>query len=111
MSEDGANFQLTGIIDQLFFLGGDFLQLVAINRMRHGNTGLFDRQPDHWHQIGHQQNDVLGNLCPGHSAHSPQKRANQQSAQPEKNTQFKRYAGQVRSDESDAVNLCDQISK
>ena len=75
MPEDGANFQLTRITGQLFFLGGDFLQLVAINRMRHGDTCLFDRQPNHRDQIGHQQNDVLGNLCPGDGAHATQKRA------------------------------------
>ena len=106
-----AHLQLLGIVGQQPLFGGHFFQLKTINRLRHRHAGLFDREPNHRQQIGHDQYNVLRDLRPGDRAHAAQKRAHQNAAQPQKHANFKRHTGEARGDQTDAINLRHQVGE
>ena len=109
--ENTAHFQLFRIFQQLLFFGTHFFKCVAIDSLRNRHAGVFHRQPNDGQQVGNDQDDVLGNLCPGHGTHTAQERANQNTDQTGKNTHFKSQTRQTRGDQANAVNLCHHIGE
>ena len=95
----------------MLFFGTHFFKCVAIDSLWNWHTGVFNRQPNNRQQVGNDQDDVLGNLRPGHGTHAAQERANQNTDQTGKNTHFKSQTRQTRSDQANAVNLCHHISE
>ncbi|CFU00474.1 Uncharacterised protein [Bordetella pertussis] len=96
---------------QIDFLFGDLLQHRAGRQLRHRHAGMLDRQPDHRHQVGDHQDDVLADLGPRHRAHPAQERAHQHAAQGHEDAQLERDAGQAGGDDAHAVDLRHQVGE
>ena len=106
-----AHSLLVGVVGEADLLRRDFFKLHAIHNLRQRNARLLHAEPDHWQQVGHDDDDVLGHLCPGHSPHAAQKRANQNPAQAEKDTQLERHTHEAGSDQAHPVNLGHHIGE
>ena len=104
-AKDLANLDLGRIVHQPLLHGRHLLQLEAIDGLGYGRAHLLHGQPHHRDQIGHDQDDVLRDLRPGHRPHAAEKRAHQDAAQAQKDAQLKRDTREARRDQAHAIDL------
>ena len=103
--EDAANFEFFGVFEQLLFFGADFFKQVAIRDLRHRHAGVFHRQPNHRDHVSDDQDQVLRHLSPGHSAHTAQERAHQDTGQAHIHPHVEGQACQTGGDQAHAEDL------
>ena len=73
---------------------------------------MLNRDPDARHEVGNDENDVLGNLRPSNRTHSTQERTDQNTREADENTDFKRNTGdQTGRNETHTVNLCHHVGE
>ncbi|MDT4823575.1 hypothetical protein FQZ97_568050 [compost metagenome] len=106
-----AHLDLGRIVLQVHLFLGHLLQHGAGRQLRHRHVGVLDRQPDHRHQIGDHQDDVLAHLRPRNGAHAAQERTDQHPPQRHEDAQFERNAGHTRGDDAHAIDLRHQVGE
>lgn len=89
----------------------DALHQTPIVELRHPAEPVLVRNHRHRNQERHDQDDVLRNLRPRHRAHAAKKRAHQNAREPAENADRKVDADKARRDQSDALDLRDEINE
>ena len=79
--------------------------------MRDQAEALHIGHPEHRHQIGDNQHDILGNLCPCDGAHAAKHGTQQNSQQTEPDAQFKRNLQCPCGDGAGGINLRGHIGE
>ncbi len=72
---------------------------------------MLHRQPDHRDHVGHDQDDVLRHLGPGHRLHAAEEGANQDAGQTHEDADLELEAGEARGDDANAVDLRDHVGE
>ena len=72
---------------------------------------MFDRQPDHRNHVGHNQDQVLRHLGPGHRPHASQERADQNAGKTHINAHIEGQTSQTGSNQTNTKDLCDHVNK
>ena len=96
---------------QLPFELRNLAQLLGIDQGSDRRPHLLVGQPGNRYQKGQQNHDVLGHLGPGDGPHAAKERAQQHAAQPQHDADLELHAGQARSDQAHAVDLCHHIGE
>ena len=109
VAEDLSDLLLLRIVDQLLLEGGDLLELLAVDQLRHRHAGLLHRQPHHRDHVGDDQDDVLRDLGPGDRLHAAEERAHQDARQAQEDADREVHAGESRRDQAHAVDLRDHV--
>ena len=109
--DDRANFKFLGIFVEDDFPLGNLCQHLTIGDLGNGIAGMNNRQPYHGGQIGDDQDDVLGDLCPGDRFHPAEERADQDPAQTDEYADAELKTGKAAGDQSHAVDLRNDIGK
>ena len=73
--------------------------------LRHGGAGVLDGQPHHRDHVGDDQDDVLGQLRPGHGPHAAEEGAYKDAGEADEHADAELEAGEAAGDDADAVNL------
>ena len=103
--EDVADFLFLGIGRQHLLALGHLFEHRAVDQLRQRDAGVLHRQPDHRNHVGHDQDDVLRDLGPGHRTHAAEERADQNAKQTDHDTVCELNAGEASSDQAHAVDL------
>ena len=90
---------------------GDLVERLAVGQLGDRDAVLLRRQPDHRHEVGDDQDDVLGDLGPGHRPHAAQHRAHQDAEQADEDRDLEADAEEARGDDADAEALGDDVGE
>ena len=69
-AKKAARFDFGRLIEEFFLKRLDLLQDHAVGQLWHRNAGDLVRQNGDRHEVGNDQDRVLGDLCPGDGPHA-----------------------------------------